>query len=264
MLMNIVGAVESLWRYPVKSMGGQQLASAYAGYSGIYGDRMYAIRDAAAPPGFPYLTAREREQMLLFHPFFRHPEPAKQPENQAEAEALSPGVTPVYAESTDLMVDVRTPDGTTLAIDDPLLIQMLGAGLRERHQLRLTSSHRALTDCRPVSLFSTQTAQTLGDELSITIDKRRFRANIYLDLKAGGFAEDQFVGRSLRIGGKVVVAILERDPRCKIITLDPDTGEPNPEVMKRVARAHEGKVGIYAAVLVEGTIRSGDDVCLLD
>jgi uncharacterized protein YcbX len=263
--MNTVGTVESLWRYPVKSMGGEQLESAFAGFSGIYGDRIYAFRDAAAPPGFPYLTAREREQMLLYHPLFRHAEHASRPQNQDAAEALSPGVTPVYAESEDLMVDVRIPDGACLAIDDPALVQLLSEGLRERHQLRLTYSQRALTDCRPVSLFSTHTAQSLGDELSTTLDKRRFRANIYLELKAGGgFAEDQFVGRTIRIGDRVVLAILERDPRCKIITLDPETAEPNPEVMKRVARAHEGKAGIYAAVLVEGTVRRGDDVSLLE
>jgi MOSC domain-containing protein len=44
---------------------------------------------------------------------------------------------------------------------------------------------------------------------------------------AGGFAEDAYVGRALRIGSKVVVSVLERDPRCKMITLDPDTAEPN-------------------------------------
>jgi uncharacterized protein YcbX len=178
--MNTVGTVESLWRYPVKSMGGQEMESAYAGFSGIYGDRIYAFRDAAAPPGFPYLTAREREQMLLFHPLFRYVEHASRPENQDAAEALSPGLTPVYAESRDLMVDVTTPDGACLAIDDPALVQLLREGLRDRHQLCLTQSQRALTDCRPISLFSTQTAQNLGDELSMTLDKRRFRANIYL------------------------------------------------------------------------------------
>lgn len=260
--MSSVGTVESVWRYPVKSMAGQQLESAYVGYSGIYGDRVYAIHDAAAPAGFPYLTAREREHMLLFHPFFRHEDRAARPLNQEEAERS--GANPIYAELTDLFVDVRTPDGRTLPIDDPALIQLLSEGLRERHQLRLLSSQRALTDCKPVSLFSIQTVQSLADELSIPIDKRRFRANIYLDLDAGGFAEDQFLGGALRIGSKVVLSILERDPRCKIITLDPATTEANPQVMKQVAHAHEGKVGIYAAVRAEGTIRPGDEVHLAD
>jgi MOSC domain-containing protein YiiM len=53
---------------------------------------------------------------------------------------------------------------------------------------------------------------------------------------------------------------VKRDSRCKIITLNPDTADANPEIMKQVARAHESKVGIYAVVLAEGTIRPGDDV----
>ncbi|MCU1222293.1 MAG: hypothetical protein JWQ42_386 [Edaphobacter sp.] len=263
--MNVVGTVESLWRYPVKSMRGEQLESAFAGFSGIYGDRIYAFHDAGAPAGFPYLTGREREQMLLFRPQFRNAERARKPDNQDEAEALPPGVTPVYADTDDLMVDVQTPDGASLAIDDPALIHLLSEGLRERHQLRLTRSQRSLTDCRPVSLFSTQTVDDLADDLGIALDKRRFRANIYLDLGSSeGFAEDRFVGQTLRIGDKVLLAILERDPRCKMITLDPDTAEPNPEVIKRIAREHNGKAGIYAAILAEGTIRPGDRVCLLN
>jgi uncharacterized protein YcbX len=126
-------------------------------------------------------------------------------------------------------------------------------------------SERALTDCRPISLFSTQTVQKLGSDLGFSLDKRRFRANLYLDLESSdGFAEDQFVGHTLRIGDKVTLAVLERDPRCKMITLDPDTAEANPAVMKHVASAREGKVGVYAAVLVEGTVRPGDQVSLIN
>jgi uncharacterized protein len=263
--MKMVGTVESLWRYPVKSMRGEQMESAFAGFSGIYGDRIYAIHDRGAATGFPYLTGREREHMLLFQPRFRDAEHARKPENQYEAEALAPGVTPVYASADDLIVDVQAPDGSTIAIDDPNLLDLLREGLRERHHLRLMRSERSLTDCRPVSLFSTQTVHDLGEELKMNLDKRRFRANIYLNLDStAGFAEDQFVGHTLRIGDKVTLSVLERDPRCKMITLDPDTAEPNPDIMKRVARTHDGKAGIYAAVLVEGTLRTGDEISLLN
>lgn len=122
-----------------------------------------------------------------------------------------------------------------------------------------------MTDCRPVSLFAIQTAQQLGRELGVAVDQRRFRANIYLDFNsAGGFGEDALVGRSLRIGSKAVISILERDPRCKMITLDPDTGESNPEFLRKVAQAHGGMAGVYGAVLVEGTFRKGVTVSLLD
>ena len=122
-----------------------------------------------------------------------------------------------------------------------------------------------MTDCRPVSIISLQTVRQLSKELGIDMDKRRFRANLYVELESGkGFGEDEFVGRTLRIGAKTAIAVLKRDSRCKMITLDPDTAQPNPEVMKQLARDHEGQAGIYGAVLVEGTIRPGDEIALLD
>jgi uncharacterized protein YcbX len=144
-------------------------------------------------------------------------------------------------------------------------LRRLGAGLRDRHELTLLRSDRAMTDCRPVSLFNVWTARQLGDEVGAPIDQRRFRANIYIDLKSQEpFAENEFIGRVFRIGPKATIAILERDPRCKMITLDPDTSQPNPEVMRCVARNHGGHAGVYAAVLVEGTIRAGDEIALLN
>lgn len=105
------------------------------------------------------------------------------------------------------------------------------------------------------------TARRLGEELGIEIDKRRFRANIFADLPStSGFAEDGYVGKNLRIGPKVVVSILERDPRCAMISLDPDTAERNPEILGKVTKAHDGKAGVYGAVLVEGTVRVGDPI----
>ena len=81
---------------------------------------------------------------------------------------------------------------------------------------------------------------------------------------AAGFAENGLVGRSLRVGSKVVISILERDPRCVMITLDPDTGESIPELLRQVAKAHSATAGVYAAVLVEGILRKGDAVELLE
>jgi uncharacterized protein YcbX len=121
-----------------------------------------------------------------------------------------------------------------------------------------------MTDCRPVSLFALQTARRLAEEIGTAIDKRRFRANMYVDLGSdAGFAEDGFVGRRLRIKSKAVISILERDPRCKMITLDPDTAESSPEILRKVARGHDGKAGVYGAVLVEGIVRQDDAIELL-
>jgi len=261
--MSIVGKVDSLWRYPVKSMRGEELDEAFAGFSGIYGDRLFAFRSSASPKGFPYFTAREQRRLLQFRPHFRYPEKAARPINLTEAESM--GANPVSADSSELMIDVETPNGKTLGIDDPTLMEMLRTDIDQKHQLTLMRSERAMTDCRPVSIFSLQSAQQLAEEAGTPIDKRRFRANVYVDLTSGGgFAENDFVGRSVRIGPKVVVTILERDARCVMITLDPDSGERTPEILKKVAQAHEGMAGVYGAVMVEGMLHKGDSVELLD
>jgi MOSC domain-containing protein YiiM len=49
-----------------------------------------------------------------------------------------------------------------------------------------------------------------------------------------------------------------------IITLDPDTGEQTPAILKKVAQAHAGMAGVYGAVLVEGLMHKGDPVELLE
>src|SRR6202140_3407774 len=193
--MSIIGTVESLWRYPVKSMRGQELNEIFAGYAGVYGGRLFAFTSSASPKGFPYFTGREQRQMLKYQPRFRHPDKATRPVNLTEAESLPPGVTPVYADPDDLLVDVETPGGGPVAVDDPALTEKLRERIDDKHQLTLRRSERALTDCRPLSIFAVQSARKLGEETGIAVDKRRFRANVYVDLtNADGFAEDQFVG----------------------------------------------------------------------
>jgi len=244
-------------------MRGEELDEAFAGFSGVYGDRLFAFRSSASPKGFPYLTAREQRRLLQYRPHFRYPDKAARPVNLTEAESM--GANPVSADSSELMIDVETPNGKTLGIDDPDLMDMLRTDIDQKHQLTLMRSERALTDCRPVSVFSLQSARQLAEETGVPIDKRRFRANVYMDLTSGGgFAENDFVGRSLRIGSNVVVRILERDARCVIITLDPDTTQKTPEILKKVAQAHEGMAGVYGAVMVEGILHKSDPVEVLD
>ena len=263
--MTTIGTVESLWRYPIKSMSGEAVTEVFMGFSGVYGDRCFAFKNSSARKGFPYLNATVQQQMLRYRPQFRDAERAAKPPNLTEAMSIAPGVTPANAEPNDLMLDVVTPSGAVVAVDDPSLIEMLVEGLRGENHLTLVRSDRALTDCRPVSLISLQTIRQVEAEMSIPIDQRRFRANVYFNLASdGGFAEDEFVGRKLRIGSSAVMMVLERDPRCKMISLDPDTGEYNPEVLRKVAQAHGACAGVYCAVLVEGILTKGDSIELLD
>ncbi len=253
--MPIVGKIESLWRYPVKSMRGEEVTEAFIGFGGVHGDRLYAFRAPSSPPGFPYMTGRENHRMLLHRPRFRDPTRAALPPNLAAARALDPILAAAPTLAADQAIDVETPDGRVLAIDDPALARELGS------DLTLLRCDKAITDCRPISLFSLQSAQQLAVEVGRPIDKRRFRANVFLDLDVSpGFAENGFVGKTLRLGASVTVQVMERDPRCAMITLDPDTAERDFNILKTVTSKHDGKAGVYAAVLMEGVVRAGDGV----
>jgi uncharacterized protein YcbX len=259
----IIGKVDSLWRYPVKSMRGEELEELFVGYAGAYGDRLFAFVSDASPKGFPYFTGRNQRRMICYRARFRNPTKAARPSNQREAEEN--GAWPLPAGSMELAIDVETPDGKFLEIDDPSLIDSLRTGIEQSNGLALLRSDRAMTDCAPLSLFSLQTVRQLERESGIPIDKRQFRANVYLDLPdTAGFSENALVGRSLRLGSKVLVSITKLDGRCMMITLNPDTAEKSPEVLKTVAQKHEGKAGLYAAVLTEGIVRKGDSIELLD
>src|SRR5205085_9575375 len=112
-LMNLIGKVDSLWRYPVKSMRGEELDEMFVGYAGVYGDRLFAFKSSASPKGFPFFTGREQRQMILYRPYFRDPDKAARPVNWMEAEKLSPNINPISANAVELMIDVETPDGKT-------------------------------------------------------------------------------------------------------------------------------------------------------
>src|SRR5438552_18044772 len=135
--MSTIGTVESLWRYPVKSMCGEELGELFASYAGVYGDRLFAFESSASPRGFPFFTGREQRQMIRYRARFRDQEKAARPVNLGEAEKLSPNINPILANAGDMMIDVDTPDGKTFAIDDPALIETLCAGLDDKHQLTL-------------------------------------------------------------------------------------------------------------------------------
>src|SRR3954447_24820985 len=111
--MKVVGGLESVWRYPVKSMPGESLPEAYVDFAGVLGDRLYAVHDAGAAKAFPFLTARSRKEMLKFRPKFCRPELTHAPDNLNEAETRGPGLTPLFRSSEELALEIEAPCGKT-------------------------------------------------------------------------------------------------------------------------------------------------------
>ena len=262
--MECIGTVDALCRYPVKSMGGQEVDEAFVGFGGVMGDRAYAfLPQQDARRGFPWYTARQQESLLRYRPRYRHDAASRLPIDIDISLAIPPGASPIYPDHDAFGLDVALPDGPNLAVDfDELRTDLeshVGRLLKLRH-----SAERSLADCRPLSLFGNATARALGQAMGRRIDRRRFRANFYAEWHDDQpFREDGLVGRTLQLGNHLRIAVLERDPRCKMITLDPDTGEMDASILRHVAKTHDSKVGVYAAVLIEGIVRKGDPIGLV-
>ncbi len=259
-----LGTVESIWRYPVKGMRGEEIPHTYTAFTGLMGDRIYGVVAADGSPGHPWHTGRNQEEFVLYNARYEASENLLLPNNlDASYSEWGPGIDPIYPDSDAFKVGIETPDGKTYDdIEDPAFI----ADLEEitGRSLRVHFTQRGQFDARPVSLISLSTAAKLGEELGMHIDKRRFRANFYVEWENQDdpFYEQTLVGKTLKFGDHLELAIVERDPRCTMITLDPDTADATPKLLRHLGRVHDGNAGVFAAVLQRGRVNQGDPIFL--
>jgi uncharacterized protein YcbX len=236
-----IGRIEGLFRYPVKSMGGEPLAAATLGWHGLEGDRRLAIRRLADRGGFPWLTAGRLPELILFTP---------RRDQHAEPDAL-PG-------------HVVTPDGEAL----PVFGEALAAEIARRHgaPVELTHLKHGVFDDATISVIASETVAAISGFAGVGPDVRRFRPNVVIRLQDGQpFQEDAWVGRVLAFGDgedAPAVAITMRDIRCAMVNLDPDSAAADPAVMKAVVRANQNGAGVYATVTRAGRLTVGQAIHL--
>ncbi|MGH9717560.1 MAG: MOSC domain-containing protein [Candidatus Acidiferrales bacterium] len=239
-MFDAIATVEKIYLYPVKSMAGTLLDEAHVGLDGIFGDRQYAFVQAekAEKNSFPWMTARENARMLTYEPRFERVPTAVEPE---------PGLR------------VQTPGGRLVEVSDAALRdEIAGASGRPIYLLK---SARGVFDSQHLSLFSLASVRRLAAEAECSIDHRQFRANLYFEPRSTrAFEEEQWMDCLLQIGERVLTSVAQRDPRCMMINLDPETGKQNPQVLKTIAQRHGGDAGLYLTVIRPGVIRHGDAI----
>jgi uncharacterized protein YcbX len=226
------GIVSGLWRYPVKSMAGEALASADLSWAGLAGDRRWAfVRPDSQDRGFPWHTMRESPEMSNYVALLG--EPARPDKSRAF---------------------VRAPGGGRYDVTDPRLAAELGTGLRV---MRL---YRGAFDAMPVSVISESTVSALCTLAHVPSDELRFRPNIIVTLDSGApFEEDNWVGSTVRIGA-AVVRMDRRDSRCIIVNVDPASGQPDSHLLKVIGTTRGAYAGVYGTTVLPGLIRVGDPV----
>lgn len=238
--MKAVGRIQSVFRYPVKSMGGQSLGTSRLGWHGLEGDRRFAFRRIGVRGGFPWLTATRLPELVSYR--------------------VEDAVSDPSARSG---LRVIAPDGEAFALDAPALSQRLSVA----HGAEVDFMHlkHGIFDEASVSLISAQTIAHLGSEAGTRLDPRRFRPNLLLDtFEDEPYAEDAWVGRRLVIGSSTGAALwlTQRDPRCAIVNLDPDTAAAEPKVLETIVRSRRNLAGIYGATVRPGEVSPGATVYL--
>lgn len=223
-----LGIVADLWRFPVKSFGGERLRRAFVGPFGLIGDRRYAL-DAGEGP----ITARRASRLLSFRAGY------------GESEAADHAT-------------VTLPDGQVVPIGDGGLLAALRDVVTE--DVSFVESPMGIFDAAPLHLLGEPSIAALGEAARMELDRRRFRANILVEPDGGEpFAEDAWIGGRLTIG-EVLVEVVVNTERCVVTTLDPDTGERHPDVLRALATTRENLFGVYARVLRTGWIATGDPI----
>ncbi|MGI9484496.1 MAG: MOSC N-terminal beta barrel domain-containing protein [Geminicoccaceae bacterium] len=190
-----LGMIESIWRYPVKGMRGHEIPHVYTAFSGLMGDRVYGVIAADGDPAFPWHTGRDQEEFVLYNARYSSSEDLLLPKDLDAFEGLAPGINPIYPDAAAFKVDVETPEGETYDIESPDFLAALEK--TTGRSLRVHATQMGQHDCRPLSIFSLSAAAKLGEETGMEVDKRRFRANFYVewDDQSDPYYEFSLVGK---------------------------------------------------------------------
>ncbi len=242
-MTDAVTRISALWRYPVKSMQGEQLTEAHIGPTGLDGDRRWAVVDTSTGLA---LTARRAPSLL-------------------------------FAQATLVDHDVRItlPDGRVTAdnaalsewLDRSVVLTRATAETSGRFEIGLANDDDADRDLSvewyqwqgPVGTFhdSTRTqVSIIGAETVGTWDMRRFRPNVVID----GTGEDEWVGSTVRVG-EVMLDVVKQIDRCVMTTrAQPGGIGRDVDLLRTIIRERANNLGVGALVRGPGMVRVGDAV----
>jgi uncharacterized protein YcbX len=267
-------SVGAIWRYPVKSMLGEELNAAEVTGRGLLGDRQFAVVDPATGKVAGAKNPRKWGNFLDFRATYIEP---PQPGSMLPA------------------VRVTLPDGSAVTSDRPDLPQVLSVALGREVAFSAAQGNGssettaeeywpdmegldfrdAVTDFDMpsgtffdfgvVHLLTTATIDRLralypGGRFEV----RRFRPNIVVSTGPDeqGFVENDWVGQTVTIGEQVRLRVTEPTPRCVMTTLAQGDLPKDSGILRTAAQHNNAGVGVYAEVLAGGIIRRGDQVTI--
>ncbi|MFF5210927.1 MOSC domain-containing protein [Streptosporangium sp. NPDC000396] len=227
------GIVRQLLRWPVKSLRGEELLEARFDERGMAGDRAYSLIDERDNHAGKRLTVRQRAEMLHWSSAYR---------------------------GDDGTPTLTAPDGTVWEWRDPGLVDALAKSLGTPLSLRAADGQQ---DRGPTVLVTFEASlAALEAELGASVDLRRFRPNLHLELDAPAFAEESWGPGTTITVGEVEFSVAGKNAgpciRCAVPSWDPDGRERWPELQKWLIQEHENKFGVIMRATRPGAVRRGD------
>ncbi len=291
----IEGAVAGLWRFPVKSMRGEQLEEAEVTERGVLGDRAYALIDTDTG------KVVSAKSVKLFPSLFdckaTFIEPPSEDGELPPVQISLPDGTSVTSDSGDVddvlsahfrrkvTLEQAAPDDFTIDQYHPdvedadpgghrntVVAQKLGAALFAELGMESPVPVGSFFDVFPLSVLTTSTLEQLSKLRPQTrFDQRRFRMNVIVKTERPGFIENDWIGHELGLGDGVLLKVALPDPRCVMTTLAQEDLPQDTDVLRTLIRHNRVQVGdlgqfpcagVYAVIATPGTVRVGAPVVL--
>jgi len=221
------GKVDSLWRYPVKSLIGEQMEFVELNSRGVAGDRIYAVSNLDGKCGSGKNTRRFRRIDGLFS---------------------------LLAKTNDNGIAIEFPDGSVFSYNDPALNNVLSSVLGET--VRLTKeSEISHFDDGAIHILSKQSLALLEELLPDSgVAVNRFRPNIVLDTN---ISDTDLIGKTIHVG-TAILEVTHKTERCRMITLAQPCLDSRPEILRVVSKIYELYFGVYARSVSNGYVSIGD------
>lgn len=275
--MELVGHVQALWRYPVKSMLGERLQRLEVDCRGVVGDRAYALWDPQAQRVASAKNPRRWAELLAYSArYLEEPRPGE-PLPPVEVHGPLAGATapPTSLRSDDPALVMRlaerlgrsvtlldqAPAGASL---DQYWPQVEGRAFQDVTN-ELVLPQGTFFDACPIHAISTATLAALHrlePELDFAVE--RFRPNLLIEptVAVEDFVEERWEGGTLAIGESLVLRVDGGCPRCVITTLAQGSLPESLEILRATARHNRVTAGIRLSVVQPGPLAVGDPVRL--
>ncbi|GAB5471908.1 MAG: MOSC domain-containing protein [Maribacter sp.] len=279
--MTEIGTIESIFRYPIKSLGGEKLLDALIDQNGVEGDRYFAFKDCES--GF-IVSCKHPTKWGGIIELSATINKGNSIVVKDSDEKIITGKEEIESKIRELtsrkveLISVKDNLGRQYREADRSNIDEVGATIKQE-PLSIVGNETHFFDFAPLHLITSSSLDYINMFYSKgDFNVQRFRPNLFIKTaNSNKFEENEWIGKKIRIGHNLEIKIVEPTPRCVLTTLKQGELEKDRKILKTIAQNSsakrftffpgetlKGTLGVYSIVLKKGSVKVGDKVQLID